>query len=149
MIKFADDSKAGMVVDSNEDRTAFQDMLDRLETWSQEWQLLFNRSKCKVMHFGKNNTKQEYSMGGQVLESSKQEKDLGVIIDDNLKPKLQCAKAAAKANMILGQLTRGLTWSDPENMNRLCQVYVRPHLELGGFRKLTTFKVFSCSRFGS
>ena len=32
MIKFADDRKAGMVVDSSEDRTAFQDMLDRLET---------------------------------------------------------------------------------------------------------------------
>ena len=31
--------------------------------------------------------------------------------------------------MILGQLTRGLTWRDPENMTRLFKVYVRPHLE--------------------
>jgi hypothetical protein len=44
-------------------------MLSRifLETWSQEWQLLFNKSKWKVMHFGKDNPKQEYTMGGVAL----------------------------------------------------------------------------------
>ena len=104
-------------------------MLNKLETWSQEWQLLFNRSKCKVMHFGKDNPKQEYTMGGIALESSKQEKDLGVLIDDNLKPKAQCAKAATKANMILGKLIRGCTWRDPANLTKLYKVYVRPHLE--------------------
>ena len=73
-----------------------EDMLDRLETWSQEWQLLFNRGKCKVMHFGKNNPRQVYTMGGQQLEASQQEKDLGVLVDESLKPSAQCAKAAAK-----------------------------------------------------
>ena len=129
IIKFADDSKAGRVVDNQEDREAFQDMLNKLENWSQEWQLLFNRSKCKVMHFGKSNTRQGYTMGGHTLESSKQEKDLGVLIDDNLKPTAQCARAASKANMVLGQLTRGCTWRDPENLTNLYKVYVRPHLE--------------------
>ena len=37
IIKFADDSKAGRVVDCQEDRDSFQEMLDRLETWSQDW----------------------------------------------------------------------------------------------------------------
>ena len=129
IIKFADDSKAGRVVDCQEDRDSFQEMLDRLETWSQDWQLLFNRGKCKVMYFGKNNTRQEYTMGGHTLESSKQEKDLGVLIDDSLKPSAQCAKAAAKANLVLGQLTRGCTWRDPDNLTNLYKVYVRPHLE--------------------
>lgn len=129
IIKFADDSKAGRVVDSKEDLVAFQDMLNKLENWSQEWQLLFNRSKCKVMHFGKKNPKQQYTMGGHLLEPSKQEKDLGVLIDDSLKPSAQCAKAASKANLVLGQLTRGCTWRDPENLTQLYKVYVRPHLE--------------------
>ena len=129
IIKFADDSKAGRVVDCQEDRESFQQMLDRLETWSQDWQLLFNRGKCKVMHFGKHNTRQEYTMGGHTLESSKQEKDLSVLIDDSLKPSGQCAKAAAKANMVLGQLTRGCTCRDPDNLTNLYKVYVRPHLE--------------------
>ena len=104
-------------------------MLDRLETWSQEWQLLFNRSKCKVMHFGKKNERQQYTMGGQVLESSKQEKDLGVLIDESLKPSAQCAKAAANGNSILGQLTTACTWRDPTNLTRLYKVYIRPHLD--------------------
>ena len=129
IIKFADDSKAGRVVDSQADRDAFQEMLEKLETWSQEWQLLFNRGKCKVMHFGKSNPRQQYRMGGHILEASKQEKDLGVVIEDNLKPSAQCAKAAAKANMVLGQLTRGCTWRDPNNLTSLYKVYVRPHLE--------------------
>ena len=129
IIKFADDSKAGRVVDSQEDREAFQQMLDRLESWSQEWQLLFNRGKCKIMHFGKNNPRMGYTMGGQALESSRQEKDLGVLIEDNLKPSAQCAKAASKANQVLGQLLRGCTWRDPANLTSLYKVYVRPHLE--------------------
>ena len=68
-------------------------------------------------------------MGGHTLEPSKQEKDLGVLIEDNLKPSVQCAKAATKANMVLGQLTRGCTWRDPDNLTKLYKVYVRPHLE--------------------
>ena len=35
IIKFADDSKAGRVVDCQEDREIFQQMLDSFETWSQ------------------------------------------------------------------------------------------------------------------
>ena len=111
IIKFADDSKAGRIVDTAEDREAFQAMLDRLETWSQEWQLLFNRGKRKIMHFGKKNPRQQYSIGGHTLESSRQEKDLGEHIEDNLKPSAQCSKAASKANSVLGQLTRGCTWT--------------------------------------
>ena len=47
-------------------------------------------SKCKVLHFGKNNPKYSYTMGGfapggTVLESTKEEKDIGVIISDSLK----------------------------------------------------------------
>ena len=81
------------------------------------------------MHFCKDNPRQEYTMDGVALESSKQAKDLGVLIDDNLKPKAQCSKAASNANMILGQLMRGCTWRDPANLTKLYKVYVRPHLE--------------------
>ena len=97
---------------------------NRLENWSQEWQLLFNRAECKVIHFGKNITRQVYTMGGMNLEVSKQEKDLGVLVDESLKPSAQCAKAAAKANSVLGQLMRGCTWRDPANLTKLYKVYV-------------------------
>ena len=51
-----------------------------------------------MLHVGKNNRRHEYQLGGVTLESSKYEKDVGVIINDDLKPSLQCARAATKAN---------------------------------------------------
>ena len=45
------------------------------------------------------------------------------------KPSLQCARAASKANLVLGQLARAVTCRDSTTFIRLYQVYVRPHLE--------------------
>ena len=71
--------------------------------------MLFNVSKCKKIHMGRSNTNYEYSMGGRVLEAVESEKDVGVAIHKSLKPSLQCARAASKANLVLGQLARAVT----------------------------------------
>ena len=62
--KFADDTKWAMVVESDEDKNAFQHGLDRLMEWSVEWQMLFNVDKCHIIQAGQNNSQYEYSMGG-------------------------------------------------------------------------------------
>ena len=49
---------------------------------------------------------------GRELEVTRVEKDVGVIVEDTLKPSMQCAAAAAKANRILGQLSRAVQWRD-------------------------------------
>jgi hypothetical protein len=79
------------------DRVKFQESIDRLENWSREWQLLFNVFKCKIMHGGRQNAGHSYKMGGRELEVTKFEKDVGVMVEDTLKPSMQCAAAAAKA----------------------------------------------------
>ena len=56
------------------------------------------------------------------------EKDVVVMVTSNLKPSAQCAKAAKKANMVLGQLARGVTYRDKVTFVRLYQVFVLPHL---------------------
>ena len=48
------------------------------------------------MHFGQKNPRKEYTMGGHTLEAIKQEKDLGVLIDESLKPSAQCARQLPK-----------------------------------------------------
>jgi ribonucleases P/MRP protein subunit RPP40 len=89
----------------------------------------FNVNKCHVMHVGKNNTGHVYTMGGQQLAVTKSEKDVGVIISDNLKQNEQCRKAAATASAVLGQIHRAFHYRDRHTYVRLYAQYVRPHLE--------------------
>ena len=108
--KFADDSKAGRKVNTDKDREALQCSLNALTQWAQDWKMEFNESKCKVLHIGKNNPRYGYQMNGVNLEVSDKEKDVGVMIQEDLKPSKQCATAAAKANSILGQMARSFSY---------------------------------------
>ena len=47
--------------------------------------MLFHVSKCKVMHIGKQNQQRQYFMHDQCLEVVCQEKDLGILISNDLK----------------------------------------------------------------
>ena len=134
IFKFADDTKVLRVINNEADRARFQEEIDSLFAWSQEWQMLFNADKCKVMHFGSKNLRFSYTMdgyapAGTVLEASAQEKDVGVMVHESLKPSTQVAKAAAKANQVLGQMARAVTLRDKVTWPRLYKTYVRPHLE--------------------
>lgn len=66
---------------------------------------------------------------GQILDKTKEEKDVGVMICDNLKPSAQCIKAAKKANQVLRQMSRGLHYRDKVTWIRLYQQYALPHLD--------------------
>ena len=118
-----------MVVQTQEDQQQFQAMLDRLGEWSSDWQMQFNVDKCHVLHVGKKNPEFVYGWGGGLLEATEEEKDVGVIISNTLKPSLQCANAAKKANQVLGQMARSITYRDKFTFTRLYKVYVRPHLQ--------------------
>jgi Reverse transcriptase (RNA-dependent DNA polymerase) len=65
--KFADDTKVAKKVSGGEDRAELQSVLDGMMEWSQRWGMEFNHQKCKVMHFGIDNTKHQYRMGDHVL----------------------------------------------------------------------------------
>ena len=53
--KFADDTKLGQVMCSEEDKKKLQSSLDALCSWADTWDMKFNVSKCKILHVGKNN----------------------------------------------------------------------------------------------
>ncbi len=92
--KFADDTKLGKKVMTEMERQELQEALDRLCEWASMWGMQFNVSKCKVMHMGHANPKFSYSMNGQELEETEEERDIGVVISSNMKPTAQCAEAA-------------------------------------------------------
>jgi hypothetical protein len=75
-----------------------------MSDWAAKWKMEFNVKKCKVTHFGTGNEKFDYSMNGTKLEATHEERDIGVLVSDNLKPSSQCAKAAKTATTVLDRL---------------------------------------------
>lgn len=127
--KFADDTKVFREVSSVDDVNKLRSDLITLFKWSEEWLMLFNVEKCKVLHIGHRNTNQDYTLGSCVLESVSSERDLGVIIQNDLKVSEQCSKVVKTANKILGMINRTFTFKTKDNMLQLYKSLVRPHVE--------------------
>ena len=91
--------------------------------------MLFNTEKCHIIHLGRTNPNYPYFINGSGLVVVEEEKDLGVLIHKSCTPSPQVAKAAKKANSILGHLMRAVSYRDRFTYIKLYKEYVRPHLE--------------------
>ena len=129
VLKFADDTKIFRNVMTCEQAFSLQEDLTKAHQWSVEWQMLFNTDKCKCMHLGHSNQHYDYFLGDELIESVKEEKDLGVWINDRLSVSAHCAKASKTANNILGTIKRTYEDKSKTNIINLYKTLVRPHLE--------------------
>jgi ribonucleases P/MRP protein subunit RPP40 len=83
-----------------------QESLDRLCGWAAEWDMAFNVQKCHVMHVGRNNPRATNTMNGIQLQTTDSERDVGVVISQDLRQVNQCKKAAQTASTVLGKIHR-------------------------------------------
>ena len=58
-----------------------------------------------------------------------EEKDLGVIVSQDLKAEKNVTACVTKANKVLGMIKRTFSYLDEEILTQLYKVFVRPHLE--------------------
>ena len=129
LLKFADDTKIYGPVASDEEISIIQQDLNRAFSWSQDWQMLFNASKCKCLHVGHANKRHVYTLGDQEITASSEERDLGVLMTENLSPSHHIAKIVKKANQVVGTIKRTYEDRSMKNLVPLYKTLVRPHLE--------------------
>ena len=127
--KFADDTKVIHPMKTPADQEILQNDINKLLKWAEDWQMAFNISKCAVIHFGNKNPKYAYHMGEMELKQSKEEKDLGVYITENMKFSKHCAEAVKKANKVIGMIKRNFINFDKEVMMMLYKSLIRPHID--------------------
>jgi len=78
---------------------------------------------------GQGNPKHRSRLGREWIESIREEKVLGVLVDEKPNMTWQCVLTAQKANHILGCIKRSMVSRSREVILSLCSALVRPHLE--------------------
>ena len=81
------------------------------------------------MHFGSNNHYFKYKMGSTDLDSTTNEKNLGIVFAPDLKWRQQLIACAAKTNSMLGLIKNSFVKFDIRLIRILYMVYIRPLFE--------------------
>ena len=80
----------------------------------------FNKSKCRVLHLGRNNRNYQYRLGHDLLEGSSVEKDLVVLVDGRLVVSQLCVLVPKKADGILHEKKHGQQVKGGDPVPLLC-----------------------------
>ena len=128
---FADDTKIFRALRAGEDHIHLQEDLVKLFEWSCKWLLPFNTSKCKILHFGKNNPSYNYFLNNDLIKADPYEKDLGITFNNALNFAKHIRLTVAKANSRLGMIKRNFSNLSPQVFLPIYKALIRPLLEYG------------------
>ena len=130
---YADDTKAFTAIQNDQDRARLQRTIDSMFEWTTQWQLHFNSSKCKILHIGDNNPKYTYYIGTgndrREIEVTTLEKDLGVLVDEELKFEDHIQHIIKRANSKKALILNNFTFRSEKVLIPLFKSLVRPILE--------------------
>ena len=129
---FADDTKLHALIKNTQDALALQEDITNMELWSAIWLVNFHPDKCHVLTVGRHQDilhVHKYILNGVELEHVFEEKDLGVIIDSELKFEEHIAEKVKKANIVAGLIQRSFSHLNSRVFKTLFGSFVRPLLE--------------------
>ena len=131
MNMFADDAKIMRKVKTLEDCNKLQEDLDKIYEWSVKWQMEFNINKCHVMKMGKSKYRpcKTYKMGEKIIKEVTEEKDLGVIIQNDLSPEKHVNKIFGKTYKMLQNIGLAFYYLDEGMMRKILVTLIRPQME--------------------
>ena len=127
---FADDSKIYTEIKDINDCNKLQNDLNSLSVWSEVWQLKFNEDKCVVLKI-RNNVDYKYTINGVYLNDVDVQKDLGILISNNLQPRYHIIESVKRANQRIGMLRRCFTNLTAKKVKTIYTTMIRPVIEYG------------------
>ncbi len=131
-VMFADDVKIWRTIESPSDVQILQNDINQLSIWSQGGLMSFNTDTCVVLRLHPQQAKgnnPQYQLNGELLRWVSHQRDLGVIVDETLKPNRQCTKAAKNANSIMRAIKASFIDITLALFHKLYGAFIRPHLE--------------------
>jgi ribonucleases P/MRP protein subunit RPP40 len=127
---FADDTKIYRNIRSVADEDALQNDLNEIYSWCDKWLLDLNVKKCKSMRIGPHSGVRSYELGeGETLDCVMSERDLGVIIDSDLKFSEHIHNKINIAKRNIYMIRQNFRYLDAKTVMILYKSLVRPHLE--------------------
>ena len=103
--------------------------LMELELWSKLWNTKIAPTKSQVLYLGKNNPRCNYTINGQIVPQQKCVRDLGILIDDQLKFDQHISKVIQSVYYKINLLSRTLHSNNPATWCLAYKSYIRPLLE--------------------
>ena len=129
---FADDIKIMKPIQTESDTELLQDDLDRMVKWCEANKMSLNVSKCHYIQFSRNkaNTHNTYTINQEPLSKVEQIRDLGVILDKQMKFDKHILNTTSKGFQILGFILRNSReFTKASTKIKLFNTLVRPILE--------------------
>ena len=133
VFQFTDDLKIFRVIHNVEDFQQLQNDINKSVAWVNKWQLKFKISiiLCYLLHLGKSHGYGECNIQGITITSTDTIKDLGVIIDNNLKFHAHTESVTSKANRTLTNIRKIFQFKNNHIFITLYKTLVRPVIEYG------------------
>ena len=128
---FVDDLKSYAVINATADCERFQNHLNAINLWAQEWQLSLAPDKCKIMHYRLygSTINHQYFIADKLLENVNCIVDVGITFQPNLNFSQHITTTYHKARKCSQIILRSFYSRDPDLLFRAFATYVRPIID--------------------